>query len=166
MQASAAGSLLTFNYSQLAGILGIVATSAIASVFTTLVFRLSKLRVWGPVVVAGTPVFTSVTWLETSNDFESPPITKSDSSISFDHPAFIDAKPPRGSLASKWHGSGQVDNLFTLTFPVGAIFDFDFEFVMNDLGAPLAGPVIAGGTLGQFYHKGTNNLIAVAVNAI
>jgi hypothetical protein len=165
-QATGAQTNVAFTYAQLSGILGIVATGALTSNFWTTVFRLTNLRMWGPVATAGTPVSVSVTWTESSNDFESPPITKADSSISFDYPAFLDCKPPRGSLISKWHGSAQTDEALALTFPAGCIVDFQFDFVLSDYGAPVIGPTIAGGTNGNLYHKSVNSLTAVVVNSI
>jgi len=157
---------VAFTYAQLAGILGIIGTSSTTSSYWTTVFRLTKIRMWGPVATAGTSVTCSVTWTESSNDFESPPVTKSDTSVSFDFPAFVEAKPPRGSLANKWHGSAQTDELLALTFPTGCVVDFFFDFVLSDFGGSLAGPTISGGTIGNLYHKIVNSLTAVTVNAI
>lgn len=163
---NAAQTNVAFTYGQLAGILGIIGTSTTTSAFLTTVFKLRRIRMWGPVATAGTPVTNSVTWTETSADFESPPVTKSDTSVSFDYPAFIDAAPPRGSLASKWHGSGQGSEIFALTYPTGCVIDFSFSFILNDFGGNLAGPTISGGTIGNMYHKGVNNLVPVTVNSI
>lgn len=121
---------------------------------------------WGPVATAGTPVTCTVTYIEQSADFESPPLSLSDTSVSFDFPAFVASKPPRGSLASKWHGSGQTDQLFNLTYPSGTTVDFHFDFILSDSGNALAGPTIAGGTLGNLYHKIANSLTPNAVNSI
>jgi hypothetical protein len=121
---------------------------------------------WGPVTSSGTPVTVGVQWVENSADYESPPVTRSDTSVSFDHPAYVSMKPPKGSLASKWHGCNQSDEIFALTFPQGATVDLDFDFVLSDLGAPLGGPTIAGGTAGNFYHKIVNSLTPVMVNAL
>jgi len=150
-----------FTYSALAGMLGLMGTSTTTSVFLTQVFRVNKIRVWSPVATAGTPVNAAITWSETSADFQSPPVTKSDTSISFDHPAFVSMKPPRGSLASKWHGVGQTDVMFILDCPVGSTVDIMFEFVLNDVGPPVPGPTLVAGTLGTLYHKIVNNLTAV-----
>jgi hypothetical protein len=155
-----------FLYSELGALLGVIATSTVASVFWSSVFRITRIRLWGPVATAGTPVSCVITWNETSADFESPPITKSDTSVSFDYPAFIDAIPPRGSLASKWHGSAQTDTCFGLSYPSGTTVDFDFEFVLSDLNAPLAGPTLIAATLGTLYHKTVHSLVPLYLNSI
>jgi hypothetical protein len=118
------------------------------------------------VATAGTPVTAAVTWTENSADFESPPVTKLDTAVSFDFPAFVTSKPPRGSLASKWHGSAQSDEIFALTYPSGATVDFEFDFILSDLGAPVVGPVIAGGTAGNLHHKIVHSLTPTYVNAL
>lgn len=165
-QSNAAQTNVSFSYGQLAALLGIIGTSTTTSAFLTTVFKLDRVRMWGPVAVAGTPVTASITWTETSADFESPPVTQSDTSVAYDVPAFLDVKPPKGSLASKWHGSGQGSEIFALTYPTGCIVDFTFRFILNDFGGLLVGPTISGGTIGNIYHKGVNNLVPVTINAI
>jgi len=155
-----------FNYNDLSGLLGIIATAATTSVFWTTVFRLRKVIVWGPVTTAGVPVSVSLSWDNTAQDFESPPVKFSDTSISFDWPAFVEQSPPRGSLSDKWHGSAQTDLCFNLQCPQGSSVEFVFDFVLNDDSSPLAGPAIAGAVLGQLYHKIVNNLTPVGVNSI
>jgi len=113
--ASGAVTQQSFTYSNLSRILGVVAVSTTAGAYITTVFRISRIRVWGPVAVAGTSVTVAVTYTETSNDFETPPVSRADTSISFDHPAFVTLRPPRGSLLDKWHGSAQTDEAFALT---------------------------------------------------
>jgi len=75
-------------------------------------------------------------------------------------------RPPKGSLASKWHGSAQTNELLAMSFPSGAVVDFEFSFVLTDLGGALAGPTIAGGTTGNLYHKIANSLTPQIVNSI
>ncbi len=155
-----------FNYNQLAGLLGVISTAATTSVFWTNVFRMRRIIIWGPVTTAGTPVAVNLSWDNTAQDFESPPTKFSDTSISFDWPAFVDQAPPKGSLSSKWHGSAQTDLCFNLDCPQGSTVEFDFDFVLNDDSIPLVGPVLIGATLGQLYHKSVNNLTPQGVNAI
>jgi hypothetical protein len=101
-----------------------------------------------------------------SADFESPPITKADTSVSYDFPAYVNMRPPRGSLASKWHGSAQTDEIFSLTYPSGATVDLHFEFVLSDFGGAIAGPTIIAGTAGNLYHKIVHSLTPSTVNSI
>jgi hypothetical protein len=119
---------------------------------------------WGPVTAAGTPVTCSITWTENSADFESPPITKADTSVSYDYPAYVSMRPPVGSLAAKWHGVAQTDVMFALTFPIGTTVDFFFDFVLPDFGGAIPGPTIIAGTAGGFYHKTVHNVVPNTVN--
>jgi len=155
-----------FNYNTLAGMLGIIATSSTVSTYLSTSFKLRRIRMWGPVATAGTPVTVSLRATMTSADFVTPPKTWTDTSISYDHPAFVDWKPPRGSLAEKWHSSAQGDQIFTLTFPVGATIDFHFSYVLNDALGTINGPTLSGATVGLIYHKTEAGLTPVEVNTI
>jgi len=164
--ATGAQTLANFAYTDLAGLVGIIGTGTTTSNFWSSTFRLRRVEIWSPVATAGTPVTSAVVYTENGADFESPPVTMSDTSVSFDFPAYVNSKPPRGSLASKWHGSGQSDQIFALTFASGATVDFEFDFVLSDLGAPVPGPTIAEGTSGNLYHKIVHSLTPNVVNAI
>lgn len=163
---ASAGGSNAFNYNQLSGLLGVIASSATTSVFWTTVFRLRRVTVWGPVTTAGTPVHVDLSWDNTAQDFESPPTKFSDTSVSFDWPAFVDQAPPKGSLSEKWHGSAQTDLCFNLDVPTGAAVEFIFDFVLNDDSSPLAGPALVGAVTGQLYHKAVNNLVPQGLNQI
>jgi len=43
--------------------------------------------------------------------------------------------------------------LINVSWPLGTIVDFWFEFFVDDVGAMSAGPAIVGATAGLFYHK-------------
>jgi len=155
-----------FNYNTLAGMLGIIATSSTVSTYLSTAFKLRRIRMWGPVATAGTPVTVSIRLMQSSADFVTPPKTWTDTSVSFDHPAFLDWVPPLGSLAEKWHSSVQGDQIFTLTFPVGATIDFHFSYVLNDADGTINGPTLSGATVGLVYHKIEAGLTPVEVNTI
>jgi len=156
----------SFTYANLSSMLGIIAETTTAANFLSLAFKFRGMRVWGPVATAGTPVTVSCTMTQPSADFVTPPKTWTDTSISYDHPAFLNIRPPPGSLASKWHSSAQTDEIFSLSFPTGSTVDIDFSYVLCDLGF-LTGIVIAGGTVGEIYHKTVNNLVVTGgLNAI
>ncbi len=166
MQSTAAQTNVAFTYAQLAGILGIIGTSTTTSSFLTTNFRLRRIRIWAPVATAGTSVTAQITFTETATDFETPPVSRADSSVSFDHPAYVGLAPPKGSLLDKWHASGQTNDALAMTYPSGAVIDFHFDFVLPDYGGSTPGPTISGGTAGNLYHKSVNSLVAVNVNAI
>jgi len=168
-QASSANTL-TITMQQLAQLCGCSANTATTSSLITPLIKVNKILMWGQVATAGTPVTTSLTWVNMSEDFESPPRTFSDTSVSFDRPAHIMQKPPRGSLAEKWHGSSLSDSIVVLTFPIGAIVDFHLEFMLMDNAvtfSTIAGPVLVGATVGQMYHHPVQAVLQpVTVNSL
>jgi len=140
-------------FTELAAMCGCIATSTTASVLWAQFFRLRRVRAWSPVATAGTPVTIKLVWISDSGIFESPNVQVSDTSVSFDHPAHIDTRPPRGSVQDKWHRGDDTELAFTLSCPVGTVLDLDFEYVMNDNLNAFAGPAISGGALGRMFHK-------------
>jgi len=149
-------------------LLGVIAKSATTSQFISSLTRLKSITLWGPVATAGTPVSVSLTWSNNSEDFESPPSTKTDTSISFDHPAFMGLKPPKNSLCSKWHSSGLTDSLFVFSVPAGATVDFEIDWVLCDgPNTPyVAGPTLIGATTGNIYHHPFSNLVPLGLNVL
>lgn len=145
--------------SDLAGILGVVAKTTTTSNYLSALTRLRRLTFWSPVATAGTPVTVSITWTNNSEDFETPPLTKSDTSISFDLPAFLDIRPPKASLNSKWHSSGLTDSLAVITCPTGTTLDIELDWVLCD-GVdvpPVSGPALVAATAGVIYHHPFSN---------
>jgi hypothetical protein len=77
-------------------------------------------------------------------------------------PAYISARPPKGSIASWWNQVDTVDNLFQIfsysaaggliAAAVGTVVEVDFEYVMNALGGAPTTLGVAAGVLGQFYY--------------
>jgi hypothetical protein len=155
-----------FANNTLAGYLGVIATSAVASAFLSTAFRLKRVAIWSPVQTPGVPVTCTLVWLNNTTDFESPPVRHSDTSISYDWPAFITSSPPSGGFSSKWHDSASTAACFAMQCPQGSTVEMDFDFVLNDDQAPLTGPVLAGATLGQIYHKIANSLTVSTVNSV
>jgi len=155
-----------FDYNNIAGLVGVIATSASVSTYLSVAFKIRRLVMWGPVATAGTPVTVAIKLLETANDFVTPPKTWTDTSVSYDHPAFIDWVPPKGSLVSKWHSSAQGDQIFLLSYPSGATVDFHFSYVLNDASGTINGPTLSGATVGLIYHKNAAGLTPVEVNQL
>jgi len=161
---------LSVNMQQLAQLCGCFAISATASNLITPLIRILKICMWGPVATAGTTVTTSLTWVNMAEDFESPPKTLSDTSVSFDRPAHLSSKPPRGSLSEKWHGSTLTDQVLLLGFPTACVVDFHLEFMLMDnvsTFAAINGPTLVGALTGQIYHHPIQaTLIPVTVNSL
>lgn len=174
-QATGAASFIgIITVAQLSALNGLVAASATTSFLLSALIKLRRIEIWSPVATAGTSITCSLSWVNMSQDFESPPKTFSDSSVSFDHPAHLNELTPRGELVSKWHGGSLADNMVQLIAPPGSIIDFYFDWVLNDVGftyVPVAGPALIGATAGTFYHhpiSGTTSgtLQPLTVNAL
>jgi hypothetical protein len=145
-----------FQFQDIASQLGIIATAATTGVFLSSAIRLKEIEVWSPVTTMGVGVQAQLSWLSTAGDFESPPSTHQDSSVSFDRPAYLRHKPPSGSIASKWHLSNSTDLVVDLRAAAGSTIDFTVEFVISDSAtilAQVASPAIAGATAGVIYHR-------------
>jgi len=155
-----------FDYNNIAGLVGVIATSSTVSTYLSVAFKIRRIVMWGPVATAGTPVTVAVKLLQTAFDYVSPPKTWTDTSVSYDHPAFIDWVPPKGSLVSKWHSSVQGDQIFALSYPGGATVDFHFSYVLNDATGTINGPTLSGATVGLIYHKTAAGLTPVEVNSL
>jgi len=155
-----------WSYIDLAGLLGVVATAATTSVFLATCFRLRRMEYWNPQTAIGTSNTVDHTWINSSADYVTPPITVSDTSSSSDRVAHMIVIPPEGSLNDKWHSSSQVDVCFSNSFSTGATVDFQFDWVLLDDGGPQAGPTLAGATLGKIYHKSVHGLAVISLNAI
>jgi len=154
--------------SDIGGLLGVTARTATTSYYLSALTRLRRVTFWGPVATAGTPVSVTLTWTNNSEDFETPPITKTDTSISFDSPAFLDLRPPKSSLSSKWHSSGLTDPLAVINCPSGSTVDFEIDWVLDDgPNVPsLNGPVLVAANPGEVYHHPFSNLVPVGLNVL
>ncbi len=162
-------STVSFDGAELAAMCGVVATAATTSVQLSTAVRVKKIEMWGPVATAGTAVETRIDWQTSSTTLNlfSPGSTVSDSSISFDRPAYVCAKPPVESSSSKWQSSASTVTVCTIACPPGTILDFHLNFVINDNEAPVAGPALSGAVLGTIYHPVVNtNFQVVALNSI
>jgi hypothetical protein len=90
-----------------------------------------------------------------SNTQSGAPKTVQDSSVSYDRPAYCCLEPPKDntSIFSQWADSSLASQWIFLAAPPGSIMDLHFNFIVDDIGSPSAGPTIAGGTAGTIYHK-------------
>lgn len=139
---------------------GIIPTAAVNSTPKHLAqsFKFKRVTVWGPVATAGTSVTTELRFpgSASSDGTTSPSVTSSDSSVSFDRPAFSTLKPKKFSFQGQWFTPTTVGfNLFELTCPAGSIVDIEFDFIVCEDGGPYAAAVLTGGvtlTIGEVYH--------------
>jgi len=160
---------LAITMQQLGQLLGCMAISTTASNLISPLTRVKRISIWAPVSTAGTSVTCQMTWVNMSEDFESPPVTFSDSSVSFDRPAYISQRPPRGALSGKWHSNTLTDSLVTIISVAGTVVDFELEFsLIDDVNnfAAIAGPTLVAATVGQIYHHPIGVLIPQTVNSL
>lgn len=171
----AAPTAFIFTVSQLSAFMGIIATSTTTSSLLCDQLKIKRMCVWGPVATAGTPVTTMLKWVDdpASNTQSGPPLTQSDTSVSFDRPAYCCLEPPRGnsSIFSQWADANLNTQWIVIGCPVGAVLDIWYDWILDDLGATQAGPTIAAASLGTIYHKnmvagGTTFSAITAVNSI
>jgi len=155
--ASAAVAAQNMTMANLAGLVGVISSSATTSNYACDQFRLKRICVWGAVATAGTPVTVCLKYVDdpASNTQSGPPKTVIDTSVSFDHPAYVCLEPPdnNSSIFSQWMDSSLTTTVVNLTCPVGSIIQFDFNFIIDDIGAPSNGPALIGATSGLWYHK-------------
>jgi len=155
---------------QLAQLLGEVAVTTTTSNCLTALFRLTRVRMWAPIATAGVPVTIALTWENSLQDFMTPPVTKSDTSISFDFPAHLNLKPPSNSLSSKWHASSSTNVALFMNFPINTIVDFVFDWVLNDDAsnyAVVAGSPLVAAVVGTIYHHPIGAVLApINVNSL
>jgi len=142
---------------QLAGMLGVIATSATTSSLICDQFKIRRICLWSPVSTAGVPVSNMLKWVDdpAATVTSGPPKTQEDSSISFDRPAYVCLTPPKdnSSVFSQWVDSSLATAWIQVVAPAGSIMDIHYNFILDDLGNTSTGPVLVGATAGNIYHK-------------
>jgi len=159
--------LTTITIQQLAELVGVIANTATTSSMLSPLIKLDRISIWGPVTTAGTSVSIALQWVNMSEDFETPPMLFSDSSVSFDRPAHLCLRPPKLGLSSKWHASSLADPILSLSGPSGSTVDFEISFLLPDsVGtyATINGPTLVAASVGQLYHISISTLVPVFVN--
>jgi len=154
----------SFTIANFSGFLGVLANAATTGFNLSQQFRLRRISIWGPVSTAGTPVTVAIQWVNSVNDFVGPPVQFLDTSVSFDWPAHVSCKPPRGSLSDRWHDSTETDKTVVLTYPSGSTVDFSFDWVLSDLLQTNYAGTLAGATVGSVTHNIQHNLTPQGVN--
>jgi hypothetical protein len=124
-----------------------VANSTVISIFSTM--KLHRVRCWAAVAPAsGQP---AVVQLNTaSGSFNSAPNnTISDTSTSYERPAFVEYRPLPGSQQSFWQSpnTGVLFNIFS-NVPIVVDVDICGSFTSGETGIATA---VSAGTLGTYY---------------
>lgn len=128
--------------------------------------RVRRVRVWSPLSTTAVPsaLLTNVCLMWGGSASTGPGTTQqviTASTMSSVHPAYIEAKPPRGTQASWWGQTDTVENLFQVfsysatgaitVAGAGTVIEVDCEFSQSALGTTTTLGV-ATGTLGQIYY--------------
>jgi len=154
-QVSAACIGQVLNGTQLCGLLGVFAQTALLGNFIGNQFRLKRTCIWGPVATAGTPVSVELKYADDPAGILYPASAVNavgDSSVSFDRPAYCCLIPNKNSYANLWTNCLSTANVLVITCPAGAIIDFDFQFLIDDIGNTNTARALVGATPGLFYH--------------
>jgi len=153
----------TVTAGQLGSYLGIIATSAVASVYISPSFRIKSIQMWSYTGTIGTTVDISLKWSDTATagGLGGPPQTVADSSASVDKPAYVSLHADKFTVFQQWFNNASANSMLTWYSPQQSIMDIVFEFFLDDLGVLVAGPVIAAATLGTLYHHNIATLTAV-----
>jgi len=159
-----------FTSLELASMLGLVAVTATTSAYISSVFRLKRVQIWCLPSAVGVPCTVQAFWqnvIDSAFILSTPPKPETDTTLSVDRYAYISLNVPRDSaVIGKWwnvvHGASPLN----LTVPSDAIVEFDFQFILDDLGLLNAGPTIVAGTPGTFYHHIVAGLTVQGLNSI
>jgi hypothetical protein len=131
-----------------AGTIGTVTNTTVTSFFSSV--RVTRVQIWAPVASQGAVATCSVLWAgSVSPFFQDREI--SDTSVSVTKPAFIDATPPRKSLAAFWQ-TASTAVLFSLTAPTGAIIDVTVALTLSDDDTSSATSTVATAVVGTVYY--------------
>jgi len=154
---------VVYTTAGMGAMLGVFATSSVASVYLCNSFRITKLNLWSWTGTIGTTVDVNMKWSDTAfaGGEGGPPQSVGDSSASVDKPAFCSLVPPRSSVYNLWFNAAAANSLLSIYSPQLSILDIHYEFWIDDLGANVAGPVLVAATLGNFYHKAIGSLTVV-----
>jgi hypothetical protein len=143
-------------YSQLADLFGVLAVTAATGNRLTSMIRLKRVSIWGAVETAGTPVTVGLKFPDLFNPtagLANASKSSSDTSVSFDRPAYCTLKPSKDNAANLWSNSASGNQALFITGPAGSVIDFDLQGVLDDIGGPLASSrALTSATVGEMYH--------------
>jgi hypothetical protein len=163
----------TFSIFDLIKMHGLMAVTTVLGYPLAVACRLKRIRIWGFVATAGTPVTCTLTKAgidATSNDYNDSFRTISDTSVSYDRPAFVEMRLDKFTPSGGFHTNENVDgNLVYFTCPNGAIIDFEYAYVLNNATAASAKTfTLIAANVGTIYNGGIlgGNVFAIGVNII
>ncbi len=154
------------THGNLMSFLGVFATSTTSTAYLAYSYKLTRVRLWGPVGTGSSVTKLKVDWATSTNNVYAPSSTYTAQSMGGAELAYLDCKPPRNSASAMWH-TASTDVALYLEASVGSIVEFHFSFVLNDDNAGLSGPTVTGASLGTLYHWSLSTvLVPVSLNAI
>ncbi len=164
-QASAAGSS-TITTDSLGDLLCVAATATSAYQLAKSI-RIRRVEMWGPPASNLSPVTVALEWEALSAGSFGNSIKLSDTSVGSTRVAHLNAKPPKSTQVSMWQSATAGNNLFTLTYPVGAIIDIHYSMtVREDAGAQAVTGAVAGATVGQVYCRNLDSTGSNLLNPV
>jgi len=152
---SGAAANVVMTATQIASLTGVIATAATTGVFLSQSFRMKRLCCWGPVATAGTPVTVELKYADipgSSGGIATSPKTVSDTSVSFDRPAYCCLTPEKDGYFDNWLQCNNGSSMLDITCPAGSTLDFDLQFILDDIGTQTASRTLAGATAGELYR--------------
>jgi hypothetical protein len=117
--------------------------------------RVRKVRIWGMPTAGSVPTSPSSVSVEFNNlgagNFGSPTARFADTTSSNAYPAYVEAVPPKGSLAASWFPSGATGQFCILNFSanLNTIIDIDLEMTLNNGEAAVATRALTVSTPGK-----------------
>jgi hypothetical protein len=141
-----------------------VVNSTVISMFSTC--KIHRIRAWAAVAPSsGQPATVTLNWA--SGSFNNAANTSvSDTSTSYERPAFIDAKPPSGTIASFWvsPNTGTLCNIFS-NVPIVMDVDVTGSTTSGETGIATA---VSTAILGTYFWlaldgPGNNNMVPVGL---
>jgi hypothetical protein len=150
------------NSDKIIGALGSIATTTTNLSAYWATFKILRVRIWCAVApVSGAPAKLYLNWF--SSTFQaSPNLDVSDSSTSYERPAYIDAVPPKGSQASFWNGLA-AGTLFNIVSNCPIIFDLHVDAVASNAVTSLQTTITGPASVGVQYYLAldgsTNSLV-------
>jgi hypothetical protein len=141
-----------FTAAHMFGLL-ICAKTSSTSAYLMQSVRLDRVRFWGQPPSYDSGVYTSpvaIEWTADASQVVASGMTVSDTSVNRTDTPYVDAKPPKNSIASWFLNSqaGTSVTLFNVTASARGLMYIDFSYVLMTSEPPVAGPSLVGATAG------------------
>jgi len=126
--------------------------------------RLKAVRIWFTSPTVGTAISSTIEWNAAATGFLVNGSSVSEVNASTTDMVCLEARPPRSSLSSWYQGGANAlsNVIFSFSAPAGAIFEVEYDYVLNTTEAFTSSRAVSGATLGNIYCKAINaNILAL-----